>query len=70
MSKYIALSGDLIFYKNIIDYQPSNIVHISICNKKHLLHIFFFQRDVYLSTLHLIKNFFSFRADMSRDKNR
>ena len=25
MSKYIALSGDLIFYKNIIDYQPSNI---------------------------------------------
>ena len=30
----------------------------------------FFQRDVYLSTLHLIKNFFSFREGMSRDKNR
>ena len=32
MSKYVALSGDLIFYKNVIDYQPSNIVHISICD--------------------------------------
>ena len=30
----------------------------------------FFQRDVYLSTLNLIKSFFSFREDMSRDKNR
>ena len=27
----------------------------------------FFQRDVYLSTLNLIKSFLSFRADMSRD---
>ena len=32
MNKCIALPGDLIFYKNIIDYQPSNIVHISIFN--------------------------------------
>ena len=32
MNKCIALSGDLIFYKNIINYQPKNIVHISICN--------------------------------------
>ena len=32
MNKCIALSGDLTFYKNIIDYQPSNIVHISIYN--------------------------------------
>ena len=43
MSKYIALSGDLIFYKNIIDYQPSNFVHISICDEKHLhIDLFFF----------------------------
>ena len=28
MNKYIALSGDLIFYKYIIDYQPSNIINI------------------------------------------
>ena len=43
MSKYIALSGDLIFYKNIIDYQPNNFVHISICDEKHLhIDLFFF----------------------------
>ena len=43
MSKYIALSGDLIFYKNIIDYQPSNFVHISIYDEKHLhIDLFFF----------------------------
>ena len=29
----------------------------------------FVQRDVYLGNLNLIKSFFSFRADMSRDKN-
>ena len=32
MNKCIALSGDMIFYKNIIDYQPNNTVHISICD--------------------------------------
>ena len=32
MNKCITLSGDLIFYKNIIDYQLSNIVYNSICN--------------------------------------
>ena len=46
MNKCIALSGDLIFYKNIIDYQPSNLVHISTP--------MFFQRDVYLNTVNLI----------------
>ena len=30
--KYIALLGDLIFYKYIIDYQPSNIINIYICD--------------------------------------
>ena len=32
MNKCIALSGDLIFDKNIIDYQPNNTVHSAICN--------------------------------------
>ena len=60
MNKCIALSGDLIKqHCTYFHLQLNALTHTSI----------FVQCDVYLGNLNLIKSFFSFGADMSRDKN-
>ena len=60
MNKCIALAGDLIKqHCTYFDLHLKALTHTSI----------FVQRDEYLGNPNLIKSFFSFRADMSRDKN-
>ena len=71
MNKCIALSGDLFLQKHYFFINQRILYVFPSAIKRTYAQIYIIvQRDVYLSTLNLIKSFFSFRVNMSRDENR